>query len=218
MGFLTNILDLLFPPRCVFCHKFLKDGSDDMVCPDCRANLPRANGAKARGKGDFFTYCVSPLYYEGDVRDSLLRFKFKDCTSYAGVYGKMVAECIKENVDEHYDLITWAPISSKRAKKRGYDQSMLIAMAAALELNDVAVETLKKRETRAQSTLTDESARKANISGAYTATDPELIAGKTLLLIDDIKTTGATLSECARTLLMAGAEKVICATVAQKRS
>lgn len=216
MGILSNLLDLLFPPRCIFCHKFLKDNTLDQICPKCRSSLPRTNNG-GRQKGDFFEYCVSPLYYEDDVRKSIHRFKFGECTGYAGTYGKLIAECIRENVDEKYDLITWAPISKKRLKSRGYDQSMLIAMAAALELDDVAVETLKKRDVPAQSTLGGEAQRRANIAGAYTVIDTELVEGKTILLIDDVITTGATLSECSRMLRMAGANKIICAAVARSR-
>ena len=151
------------------------------------------------------------------MRQSIHRFKFGECTGYAGTYGKLIADCIRENLDDKYDLITWAPLSSKRLKSRGYDQSMLIAMAAALELDDVAVETLRKKDVPAQSSLGGEAQRRANIAGAYTVIDPELIDGKTILLIDDVVTTGATLSECSRMLRMAGAERVICAAVARAR-
>ncbi len=216
MGILSHFLDLLFPPRCVFCHSFLRDGSSDPVCAKCRQKLPRTSGG-GKQKGDFFEYCIAPLYYEDDVRQSIHRFKFGECTGYAGTYGKLIADCIRENLDDKYDLITWAPLSSKRLKSRGYDQSMLIAMAAALELDDVAVETLRKKDVPAQSSLGGEAQRRANIAGAYTVIDPELIDGKTILLIDDVVTTGATLSECSRMLRMAGAERVICAAVARAR-
>lgn len=214
MGILSNILDLLFPPRCVFCHRFLKNGSSEQICSECSSSLPCTNNG-GRQKGDFFDFCVSPLYYEDDVRKSIHRFKFGECTGYAGTYGKLIAECIRENVNERYDLITWAPISRKRLKSRGYDQSMLIAMATALELDDVAVETLRKRDVPAQSSLGGEAQRRANIAGAYTVIDPELVEGKTILLIDDVITTGATLSECSRMLRMSGANRIICASVAR---
>ena len=92
---------------------------------------------------------------------------------------------------------------------------MLLACAAALELDSVAVETLRKDvEAEAQSTMGGKDQRKANISGAYSAADHELIAEKRILLIDDIVTTGSTLSECAKTLLLAGADSVVCAALA----
>ncbi len=215
MGILSNILDLLFPPKCVFCGKLLQKSSD-CQCEKCAGGLPFTKGAQMRQKGDFFDECVSPLRYEGDVRKSILRFKFKGATAYADCYGQIMAKCIKENLDGKFNLITWVPLSTKRAKTRGYDQAMLLALAVALQLDDVAVETLiKTAHVQAQSTITDKEMRRANVSGVYEIRDQELIEGKRILLIDDIITTGSTLSECARVLLMSGAESVVCATLAR---
>jgi competence protein ComFC len=215
MGILSNILDLLFPPKCIFCGKLLPE-SAECACDKCSAALPFAKGAQISQKGDFFDECVSPLLYEGDVRKSILRFKFKGATAYADCYGKLLAECIRENLSGKYDMISWVPLSPKRAKDRGYDQAMLLALAVALELDDVAVETLvKTAHVQAQSTITGKEMRRANVSGVYELKDQELIEGKRILLIDDIITTGSTLSECARVLLMSGAEAVVCATLAR---
>ena len=217
MGAFSSFLDILFPPRCVFCRRFLKSGARMQICPECLNTLPftKNGGGKT---GEFFTACVAPLYYEGDVRESLLRFKFKDATGYAEEYGKLLADCIRENLAGRYDLISWVPLSRKRLKERGYDQAMLLALAAALELDDVAVSTLEKPlEAEKQSTMGSAEKRKANILGAFRAVDPELVDGKRVLLIDDIVTTGATLSECAKTLLSAGAAEVLCAAVACTR-
>lgn len=216
MGVLSAFLDILFPPKCVFCRKILKN-SRESVCRTCLAELPYT-GNNASQSGDFFSVCVSPLYYEDDVRQSILRFKFKEATGYAGTYGKLVADCVKAELPGRYDLITWVPLSKGRFKERGYDQAMLLAMATALELGDVAASTLNKpKEVAKQSTMGSAEKRRANISGAYSVLDKELIEGKRILLIDDIITTGSTLSECARTLLMAGAAEVLCATVARSR-
>ncbi len=212
----SALLDILFPPRCVFCRKILRSGRES-VCEKCLAELPYTDNHAAQ-KGDFFSVCVSPLYYEGDVRESLLRFKFKGATGYAGAYGKLLAECISRELAGRYDLISWVPLSRKRYKERGYDQAMLLALAAALELDDVAVSTLEKTtHVEKQSQMGSPEKRRANISGAYSVPDRELIEGKRILLIDDIVTSGSTLGECARMLLSAGAAEVLCATVARGR-
>lgn len=210
MSILSGILDLLFPPRCVFCRKILKP-AEKGICPGCEKSLPRTrNGGEQRG--DFFSACVSPLFYEGSVRESILRFKFHDAKGYSRVYGKLMADCIRENLTGRYDIITWVPLSDKRLKKRGYDQAMLLAMSACLNLEDAPAELLKKHtDVPAQSGLTGAEERRANISGVYTVTDEELVRGKRILLIDDIVTTGSTLSECAKTLRLFGAEDVVCA-------
>jgi len=213
MGVFSGLLDLIFPPRCVFCHKFLKS-SRDKVCEACRSDLPYTKQGGARS-GEHFTVCVSPLYYDGVVRESMLRFKFKEATGYSAEYGRLVADCVRSNLSGRYDLISWVPLGRKRLKERGYDQAMLLALSAALELSDVAVSTLEKvSDTQKQSQMGSAENRQANISGAYRAVDAELISGRRILLIDDIVTTGSTLSECARTLLDAGAAEVLCAAVA----
>jgi ComF family protein len=215
MGILSVILDLFFPPKCIFCGKILNKASD-CYCDSCRDGLPFTKGSQIRQTGNFFDICVSPLRYEGDVRKSILRFKFKGAVSYADCYGKLMAACIRSNLAGKYDLITWVPLSAKRAKDRGYDQAMLLALAVALALDDVAVETLSKTQNiEAQSNIQDKEQRRTNVSGVYEVPDKELVAGKRILLIDDIVTTGSTLSECARTLLLAGAESVVCATLAR---
>ena len=214
MGFLSTLMDLLFPPKCVFCGRILHD-KDDLWCSKCIESLPfTLNGG--RQDGVYYDYCISPLYYKGAVRRSILRFKFRGASSYAAVYGRILAECIREQPDVVYDFISWVPLSSKRKRSRGYDQAMLLAMATALELGDVAVETLNKpRDIRAQSELGGAAERRDNISGAYEAVDPELIEGKCVLLIDDIITTGSTLDECAGILLASGAARVMCAVLAR---
>ena len=216
MGILSPILDLLFPPRCVFCHGFLNRGAEP-VCAACRRDLPytRPGGEK---HGDFFAVCVAPLYYEGDVRESLRRYKFHETPGYAKTYGEFVADCVREKLAGRYDLMSWVPLSRKRLRERGYDQSKLLAEAAAALLGERAVKTLEKPKNVAkQSAAGPAEKRRANIAGAYRVPDPTVIAGRRILLIDDIVTTGATLSECARTLRAAGAKEVVCAALAQTR-
>ena len=217
-GALSVLLDLLFPPRCVFCRRLLRKGEDG-ICAACQTSLPWIAGPAAEQKPEFVSLCASPLWYQGEVRASFHRFKFKGSQGYAKVYGRLVAQCVRDHLSGRYDLITWVPLSPERLKQRGYDQAMLLAEAAALELGDVAAETLRKvRDADAQSGLgKDDGARRANVLGAYQAVDPELVAGRRVLLIDDIVTTGSTIAECARTLRTAGAADVVCATLARAR-
>ena len=212
MGFLSSVLDFLFPPKCMFCRKVLPVGQRG-CCSICKQKLivdlpPR--------RGVYFTACYAPMRYDGTVRDALIRFKFQDRPGYATELGKILADCIREKLTGQYDIITWVPVSEKRRKQRGYDQAMLLAMAAALSLDDVAVETLKKcKDTPAQSSLEGAEQRRTNVVDAYEIVDPELVAGQRVLLIDDIITTGATLEEASRTLKNAGAASVVAAAVAK---
>lgn len=212
-----SLLDLLFPPRCAFCGGILKRGEDGL-CARCQNELPWIAGQAAEQTMEFVSLCASPLWYQGNVRESIRRYKFYDRNGYAKIYGRLVAQCVADHLDGKYDLITWVPLSARSLKKRGYDQAMLLAMAAALELDGVAVETLRKgRDTDAQSSLTEDAARRANVLGAFEVADPVLVEGKRVLLIDDVVTTGSTLSECARVLRTYGAADVVCATLARAR-
>ena len=216
-GPLGFVLDLLFPPKCVFCGKVLDTGEDGL-CARCQRELPWLTDGEAELTGEFFSLCAAPLRYQDKVRDSVRRYKFKGRRGYHKLYGRLVAQCVHDHLAGRYDLITWVPLSPQRKKERGYDQAFLLASAAALELGEVAVETLrKKRNTDPQSGLTEDAQRRANVLGAYTPVDPELVAGKRVLLIDDVVTTGSTLSECARMLRTMGAEDVVCAALARAR-
>lgn len=214
MGIISSILDIFFPPKCIFCRKILGKNETGW-CLNCFETLPFTSD-NGRQKGEVFDICVSPLYYIENVRRSLLRYKFNGAYLYSDIYAKLLAECIKSSPDLKYDLISWVPLSEKRKRKRGYDQAMLLALATALLLDDVAAVTLEKRiDVSAQSELGDKKERASNISGAYVATDPDIVKDKRILLIDDIVTTSSTLDECSRALLSAGASGVVCAVVAR---
>ncbi len=216
-GPLGFVLDLLFPPKCVFCGKVL-DGGQGGICARCQRELPWLTGSLAEQTGEFFSLCAAPLRYQDKVRDSIRRYKFKGRRGYHKVYGALVAQCVHDHLAGRYDLITWVPLSPQRKRERGYDQAFLLASAAALELGEVAVETLRKgRDTDPQSGISEASRRRANVLGAYEPVDPELVHGRRILLIDDVVTTGSTLSECARILRTMGASDVVCAALARAR-
>lgn len=214
MKFLPVLLDLLYPPKCVFCRKLLDDRETDL-CAKCRAESPTVGGSIKRG--ECYRECYSVYYYEGRVKESLRRFKFGGKSCYAAAYGRFIAmELLRRRAE--FDVLSWVPISKKRARERGYHQTKLMARAVAKELGIEAVETLKKiRNNPAQSGLHGAAARRQNVAGVYETVHPERFAGKTVLLIDDIVTSGATLSEAARTLQRGGAKCVLCATLAATR-
>ena len=211
MKIFHQILQLLYPPKCVLCRKLLQPQETDL-CAQCRADTPEVTGVKR--KFPHLANWTALWYYEGSVRASILRYKFRGSRSYCSSYGRLLAmKLLQESIA--FDILTWVPISPRRKWRRGYDQVELIARAAAKELGIAVTPTLRKiRHNRPQSTMKDAAARRANVLGVYRVTDPAAVAGKRILVLDDILTTGATLSECARTLLTAGAKEVNCATVA----
>lgn len=209
---LTGIKNLFFPRKCILCGKLLDNHQTD-ICGNCRQTVPEYPRSKI--KFSFLAQWTALWYYKDDVRSSLLRYKFYDRRGYASVYGRLLAMRLQASNMQDFDILTWIPIARLRRIRRGYDQVELIAKAVAKELGIQAVPTLKKvRNTKPQSTLKDASQRKANVLGAYVPLDSVQLRDKRVLLLDDIITTGATASECARVLLTAGAEEVCFAAVA----
>jgi len=206
------LLDLLFPPKCVLCRGLLSLEETD-ICHRCRQNTPEIEKPKFRLS--FVAGWTALWYYKDDVRLSLLRFKFRGKRSYAPSYGRALAMHLRKKGFDKYDVLTYIPVATLRKFRRGYDQVELIAGAVAKELDIPLVPTLQKiRNTPPQSGFKDVSQRRANVLGAYRIKNPDLVRGKQILLLDDVITTGATASECARVLLTAGAKEVYCAAMA----
>ena len=208
-------MQILFPPKCVLCGNVLESGEQDL-CKDCRLDAPEYPNRK--NKLQFLDSFAAVWYYEGSVRKSLLRYKFYGARSNALSYGRLLAMKLLEEYPDGFDCLTWVPVSPLRKLRRGYDQVEELAKAVGRELDMVPVPLLKKvRHNRPQSGIHGEAERRANVLGAYRVPDPAQAAGKKILLLDDILTTGATAGECARVLLTAGAKEVHCAAVAAAR-
>ena len=111
MNPLTWLLDLIYPPKCVVCHKLL-ESSRAPVCSHCMDNLPEHDGADPHVR--FADRCVATCFYEEPLRTSIHRFKFGGCRQYAAVYGKWMAVTIGDTLAGKFDLITWAPVSRER--------------------------------------------------------------------------------------------------------
>lgn len=211
---ISALLDLLFPPKCPFCRKMLEEGQA-LLCPNCQRSLPWSLGKQAERKTEFIDLCTAPLWYQGAVRDSHHRYKFSGVRAYAGTYALLMAQCVTDRLAGEFDVITWVPLSRCRRRRRGYDQSELLARRMGEELGVPCEGMLKKtRHTKAQSGLKGESERRANVLSAYTLRTGAQVDGRRILLVDDVMTTGATLSECARMLRMAGAVQVFGITLA----
>lgn len=217
-----RLLSLLFPERCTLCHKILTEDVT-ILCRACAVNAPyypnnafRPTASRKRPY-PFLDSFTAVWYYEEDVRRSLLRYKFHHGSFLAPKYAQLLSQQIR-NQGSTIDCITWVPVSRLRKMTRGYDQSQLLAEAVAKELGmEVLPLLVKIRNTRKQSTIRTHEARNANVLGAYRPINTDQIRGKTILLIDDILTTGSTAGECAKTLLTAGAKQIHCAAVAAAR-
>lgn len=216
MRMLEAVKDLLFPGKCLLCGRLLADAQTDL-CADCRSNAPYCGD---RHKTiPFVDKWEAVWYYEEQVRESLLRYKFSGKAHYAQAYGRFLALRISQRFGDGFDVLTYVPVSARRRFRRGYDQVRLLAQAVGDELGCGFVKTLRKvRHNVAQSSIKEDERRRANVLGVYRVRAPDLIRGKRVLLLDDIITTGSTVSECAKTLKLSGATEVLCAAMATRRS
>lgn len=210
---MRNVMDLFFPRKCPFCGAAVEKRS--LLCPDCRKTLPWCDEER---NGVSCGRVTAPLYYEDRVRAAVHDLKFNGKTAGLDCFGQLMAQCAAERYSGEFDAVTWVPVSRKRMKKRGYDQSHLLCASLCVDWHVMPLETLRKTaDNPPQSGLTDPAARRANVLGMYEAVNVEAFSGKRLLLIDDVCTTGATLGECARVLKAAGAADVVCLTLSMVR-
>ncbi len=215
MKLLNGLWDVLFPPKCILCGRLLERGETDL-CRECRMEAPEYDGRKSTPQ--FLDSFLAVWYYEGNVRKSLLRYKFGGARSYAKGYGRLLAMKVMQKHPEGFDLVTWVPVSPLRNLRRGYDQVQLLGQAMGKELGLRPVRLLRKiRHNPAQSGIREAARRKENVRGVYRVLPGREIQGKRILLLDDILTTGATAGEAARVLKEAGAKEVHCAVMAAAR-
>lgn len=209
-----GLIKLLFPPKCIFCGTLLQPEEQE-VCSDCQQSILLACRAPRQAKGAFYDAAVCALDYEGSVRSALHRFKFSGKQSYAPALARILCFALGENLTQPADCVTYVPTNRRNLHKRGYNHAQLLAQEVAAQLKLPLMHTLRKtRDTQPMFGLKPEQ-RRANILGAIALDCPaEEVEGKRILLLDDILTTGSTVSECARILKTGGAKAVYVAAVA----
>lgn len=215
MKLISKIVALLFPPKCVLCGGLLQAEKED-ICPTCytAARIFLHHPWKLTHVKSWHAL----WQYGGAVRDSLVRYKFRNRRSYCRTYGRELSRKLPDWKLE-YDVITWVPVSRLRKFSRGYDQVELIAQEVGQHLGQTPQRLLHKwRNNRKQSTIRSLEKRQKNVRGVYRMAQGADVKGKRVLLLEDIITTGATVSEAAGVLKAAGAKEVhaVCVAVASK--
>ena len=212
-----KLLDLIFSPKCPYCQSILEDPKA-LMCSVCQPELPWLEGLRGERRVDFADGCFSPLAYRDKVPEAVHRYKFHRVRALGRPFGALMSQCLGDRLSGPADLVCWAPLSRQRLRERGFDQAELMAREVGRRLSVPVGQVLEKaRNTRPQSELEDESARQANARGAYVLLPGAALTGKRVVLVDDVVTSGSTLSECAALLRQAGAAEVWCLTLAQAR-
>ncbi len=232
---LTALLDpfltLLYPPRCLVCRVLGESG----LCAACAAQIvpvaapfchtcghtltPTARCANCAARQPAFTRARALGAYEGVLQTAIHHFKYRDRPQLALPLGKQLAAFARDNSpalnDLRFDALLPVPMHPVRQRLRGYNQSERLARVVGVEIGLPLLENALVRTcpTRPQVGLAGD-ARRGNLSGAFAVHLPETVAGKTLLLIDDVATSGSTLSECAAALQAVGAKAVYALTLA----
>ena len=230
------LADLVLPPRCGLCHGFLEESRDSPgICPGCLEELAReerpwclvCGGAMdleeaieeavcrdCRRNPPPFDRAAPAAAFSGPLAQAVRDLKYRRRVELARVLGRVAAEVNwPPDFPDRFDLILPVPLHASRLRARGFNQAALISRflthLGPLEL-DLLVRT---RKTRPQVEL-DGRARRENVKGAFGLRDPLRVRGKTILLVDDVITTGATCRECASVLKRAGARRVLVRSLA----
>ncbi len=170
-------------------------------CELCRRGL----------RGFDAAYCFGS--YEDPLRALIHLFKYTRIRTLAGPLGEMIASAVPR--DQSFDVVTPMPLHWRRRLDRGFNQSELLARAVARRYGLRATNVVSRRKaTPAQAGLSN-AKRRANVAGAFRVKRPQAIAGRRVLLVDDVMTTGATAAACAAALRQAGASYVALLTLAR---
>lgn len=216
------ILDAVYPPSCALCGR-----AGVFLCAACEASLPRADGKRCPrcwlplhqphcDPEPAFAALRSRYRYVDDVRKLVHRLKFSRLSSLAEPLGTLLAELV---IDEGgvADALVPVPLRTMGERERGYNQAALLAKQAAKVLGIPVIEPLQRRgAATVQAKTKSAEQRRLNVEGAFSLRKGRDVAGMSLLLVDDVATTGATLDACARALLDAGAVAVSAVTLARE--
>jgi ComF family protein len=240
-GLALATLDLIFPALCPICRAPLGAGRRDPMCGRCWEAITRLGppwcdvcGAAAPAGGSerathrpngppcatcsiappAYDYARSAAVYEGALREALHALKFSGKRALARPLAELAVEQCVAAMPADIDAAVPVPLDRARERERGFNQAALLARRIARRL---AIPTRPRWLTRVRATLPQSdlpaTARRANVRGAFRASRD--VAGRHVLLVDDILTTGATLGECTRALREGGARRVGVLTVAR---
>jgi ComF family protein len=227
------IFDLIFPRICSFCNT---PSGESIICDVCLSNIRLISGRKMCSScglpfGSFdsikdishdehfcgkcltgryyFNRARSVAVYEGWLREILHKFKYHGKLSLGRVLSRILVEHYPKDLDD-IDLIVTVPLHISKLRKREFNQSVVMAKDLAKPLrvpfNPLALKKVK--DTKPQYEMGNESERRKNVRGAFIIEEASGVSGKSILLLDDVFTTGSTLNECTRVLLKSGVKKV----------
>lgn len=224
-----SVLAFVYPPHCLLCRTPLDESEG--LCPGCWETLGIIDGPRCGRCGcpglscpctncedkDFvFSRMIALTPFSRSVQRMVHMLKYQGQTAAGQILGRSLGGMLEgESLAESLPVVAPVPLHASRLRERGYNQSLLIARALARVL-DLPVEDRALKRVRATETQTnlDSAQRGENVEGAFVGRRRDPVRGRTVLLVDDVVTTGATANACAAALLEAGASEVVVAAVA----
>lgn len=198
-----SILNIIYPSEelCIIC------GVDGYVglCPLCKSKIKKVNISNS---------VISYGYYGGVLKELILQFKYHKNFTAGDILSELLIELIEKN-DINFDAICYIPMTKKAQKKRGFNQSELIANYIGDKYNISVINSIKKIKATAEQKTLSKDEREKNISGAFSIKNSKKILNKELVLVDDVITTGSTINECIKVLKKSGVRKITVLTIAK---
>ncbi len=234
--FVYNLLDVIFPRYCASCSNNVGAGSGH-ICWQCRSQFALITGTVCIRCGDpaggevyheyrcswckredvFFNRARSALRYSGPLQRAMHRFKYNAYVWLADDLSKYLEACVKVHYDQAgIEAVVPVPLFGRKERERTFNQSSLLArrLAGAIDAPFYGNSVVRTRDTGSQVELNARQRRK-NVRNAFRVVCRERIDGRSIMLVDDVMTTGATVNECSRALKEAGAVEVNVVTVAR---
>lgn len=210
MKLLEIIKYSLFPRRCELCGEIVE--INKARCGYCEFAV-RTKGKSVDNKM-YFEAVLAPFVFQDGIREGIHKFKYRGYEELSKAYAKEIARLVEtEYKNVEFDLIAFVPMTKREQRERDYNQAKVLAKALSIELNIPCVNALKKiKETDTQQGKNHRE-RIKNIKDAFGVANFD-VEGKTILLVDDVKTTGSTLNECSKALKRNKANKVYAVAIA----
>jgi competence protein ComFC len=234
---LNDIGDIIFPPQCLACSEIINRQANQFFCSPCQGKISFINDnfcpicgvpflsspAESHICGDclikkpYYDKARAVAGFETVILDAIHKFKYGRSISTGSSLSSFMANFSFPNFDfSEYSLLIPVPLHIKRLRDRGFNQSLLLARAIGKKHKlPVNFSLLKRSKFTLTQTGLNKAEREINIKGAFVVADRKKAAGENIILIDDVFTTGATINECARVLLKAGAQKVAVLTLSR---
>jgi len=211
MSIKLKLISFFYPEHCPFCSAHIE--AEEIACKACMERLKEKQRPILRGAHGY--RCVSSFFYDGTVRRMLIRIKFYARTQHI----RQVAAILYKDIAAYYrdipfDLITYVPMHLKDKKQRGYNQCELLAKELGKLSGLPVVTTLEKTKRTKKQHHLSYAERKTNLRGAFRLINKDALQDKSILIVDDIITSGYTLGTCAKELNKAHPQMICCATIA----